>query len=353
MSTDYEKAVLLLKGLFARSAASPDAPKPQRCQGILRTAVHFLVLCAGLAAALILSACQGQQAAAVLLPISYATQTPTPFQAHSPTPTLDPTPTSTPVPTSTVTPTSTLPPTSTPFICQEDRGTVEQHEIQVETRSVIFRVYLPPCYGVESGRRYPVLYMIHGQTYKDDQWDRLGIDEAADSLIASGQASPFLIVMPLEKNTFEDIFLSPFPGDFIDGLIPWIDSNYGTCTDRNCRAIGGLSRGGAWAFRLGFIHWQLFGAVGLHSTPPFIGDPNRLPGWLQQIPSDQIPRLYMDTGRNDYFIAPTTQLEEILVRLGLAHEWYLFNGTHNEEYWSEHVGDYLQWYTQPWQETSP
>ena len=30
------------------------------------------------------------------------------------------------------------------------------------------------------------------------------------------------------------------------------------------------------------------------------------------------------------------------------HEWYLFNGTHDEAYWSAHVEDYLEWYTRPW-----
>jgi enterochelin esterase-like enzyme len=211
-----------------------------------------------------------------------------------------------------------------------------------------FRVYLPPCFDQNAAARYPVLYMIHGQSFNDDQWVRLGIAEAADALINQKQAPPFLIVMPYEKNSYANIYETPFRTAVVEWLVPWIDSRYPTCARRECRAIGGLSRGGAWALHFGFTRWDLFSAVGLHSTPPFIGDPNRFPGWLKAIPPDQIPRIYMDTGRHDYYLAPTTEFEALLVQLQVPHEWYLFTGTHNEEYWSAHVGDYLRWYTASW-----
>lgn len=286
---------------------------------------------------LVLSACQ-MQAAPVAGVVEDPAWTPTPFQAHSPTP--RPTLTSTP----------TLVPTATPLPCMEKQGRVEQKEVAfAENRAPLaFRVYLPPCYDQLEEARYPVLYILHGQTFNDEQWDRLGIDEAADSMISSGSTPPFMIVMPKEANTFADIFESSFAPDLIEGLIPWIDANYPTCAERSCRAIGGLSRGGAWAFRLGFIYWDLFGAIGLHSTPPFIGDPNRLPEWLRQIPPDQMPRIYIDTGRHDWYLRSTTQLEELFVQYGVPHEWYLFNGAHDEAYWSAHVADYLAWYAQPW-----
>lgn len=295
------------------------------------------MLLAGLAC-LGLAACHVQGVPAALIQED-PTQTPTPFQAQPPTP------------RPTLTATSTLVPTATMVLCLEEQGRIEQEEVVfAENRAPLaFRVYLPPCYGQVAETRYPVLYLLHGQTFDDEQWDRLGIDEAADRMISAGDLPPFIIVMPKEANTFADIFESPFAPDLIEGLIPWIDANYLTCAERSCRAIGGLSRGGAWAFRLGFIHWELFGAIGLHSTPPFIGDPNRLPEWLRQIPADQVPRVYMDTGRKDWYLKPTSQLEELLVQYGVPHEWYLFNGTHDEAYWSAHVADYLAWYARPWQ----
>ena len=65
-----------------------------------------------------------------------------------------------------------------------------------------YRIYLPPCYDEMEDARYPVLYLIHGQNFNDDQWDRLGVDESADALIAAEEMSPLLIVMPLLAGLF-------------------------------------------------------------------------------------------------------------------------------------------------------
>ncbi len=48
---------------------------------------------------------------------------------------------------------------------------------------VKFSLYLPPCYEQKSSTRYPVLYLLHGQTYDNHQWIHLGLPEVADTLI--------------------------------------------------------------------------------------------------------------------------------------------------------------------------
>lgn len=268
----------------------------------------------------------------------------TPFQAVAPTYTA--THTLTPAPTST----PTASPTPTQLSCAAEAGRIEQFEVPFSdgAHPLHFRVYTPPCFQRDSEARLPVLYMIHGQTYNDDQWERLGIGPAADALIHAKKVPPFLIVMPREDNTFADIYLSSFSRDLLDGLIPWIDEHYPTCAERTCRALGGLSRGGAWALHLGFTRWELFGALGLHSTPPFNTDPVNFPIWVREIPPDQLPRVYMDAGRRDPYLSMASAFEEQLVRYGVPHDWYLFNGTHDEAYWSDHVSDYLEWYAGEW-----
>lgn len=270
--------------------------------------------------------------------------TETPFQAESPTspPTLTLTPS--------LVPTATTIPSPTPLPCSAQAGKIEVQAVQFSTSNTPFnfRVYTPPCYSPESATRYPVLYMIHGQTYQDDQWERVGIGTAADALINAGKVSPFLIVMPQEENTYGDIYKETFSKDVIDGLIPWIDANYATCADRECRAIGGLSRGGAWALHLGFTHTDLFSAIGLHSTPPFINEPAQFPIVVRDIPADQMPTVYMDIGKGDPFLSYATDFEAQLTRYNVPHEWHLNSGTHEEAYWSEHVSEYLEWYTSHW-----
>jgi enterochelin esterase-like enzyme len=210
-----------------------------------------------------------------------------------------------------------------------------------------FRIYLPPCYDEKRDQRYPVLYLLHGQTYTDDQWIRLGAVEAADRLIVSGEATPFIILFPDDRYWN----LPPGPGfgqRLVDELIPHIDSSYRTLPDRNHRAIGGLSRGAGWALRLGLTRWDLFGTLGLHSLAVLQKDASKIKGWLADIPVSSRPRVFMDIGDNDPEGSMASQVEAQFNEYGLIHEWHLYSGAHTEAYWSAHVQEYIQWYTEGW-----
>ena len=99
-----------------------------------------------------------------------------------------------------------------------------------------FRVYLPPCYDEEPERRYPVLYLFHGQSYNDDQWDRLGVDETSDRLIAAGEIPPLIVVMPFERYGGQPTD-THFSQAITDILLPYIDQIYRTIPDRRHRAV--------------------------------------------------------------------------------------------------------------------
>jgi S-formylglutathione hydrolase FrmB len=58
----------------------------------------------------------------------------------------------------------------------------------------------------------------------------------------------------------------------------------------------------------------------------------------------------MDAGSRDAWLSYTSAFEEELSRYGVPHEWYLFNGRHDESYWSAHVKDYLAWYALLWKD---
>lgn len=309
-----------------------------------------------MAAAAALAGCQ-QTAQRVFDFAQPAAPSSTPFQPLAATPTpapVEPSVPASPVPSATAAATLTAQPspTITPIACSAAPGRVEQVS-RAGGAPLDYRIYLPPCYDLLADRSYPVLYILHGQTYNDDQWDRLGIDEAAEELILSRAVPPFIIVMPLEAETLADPFATRFGSHLAEELVPWVDAQYATCPERDCRAIGGLSRGGAWALNTGFTYWELFDSIGLHSTPPFLNDGYRLSDWLRDIPEGQLPRLWLDTGKQDWWLKYTVDFEDLLVRLNVPHEWYLFNGTHDEVYWSAHVGDYLAWYTAPWLDRFP
>ena len=213
-----------------------------------------------------------------------------------------------------------------------------------------FRVYLPPCYAQHTEQRYPVLYLIHGQSYTDDQWDRLGADETADALIAAGEAPPFLIVMPRDR-VWSQPTEDAFGQAVIEELLPWIDAHYRTMPAREYRAVGGLSRGASWAIHLGLSAWGSFGAIGAHSLPVFWTDLPHIRKWLDAIPPDSLPRIYLDAGDKErpQILRSARWFEELLTEKKIPHEWHLYPGYHEETYWQVHLEEYLRWYTHAWQ----
>jgi enterochelin esterase-like enzyme len=288
-----------------------------------------------LALALLLTACSGGEAtpAAPEDTVAPPSVSPSPEPAAA-SPTVEPSAT------------ATLPPAG----CAETHGHIEitQMTTSLVPAPVEVRVYFPPCYSPDPAAPYPVLVMIHGQTYTADQWDRLGLDEAADAAIVAGQSRPFLIFMPLEEDTERDPDDSNFDVVVTDALLPWIDANYPTCTERACRAVGGLSRGATWAAHIGFLRPEVFGSIGAHSLTPFFGDVYRLPYWLMRTTVAELPRFYLDMGEDDWFMDPLAQFRAAMTEDGVVFEWHLDAGSHDEAYWSGHVADYVAWYASGW-----
>lgn len=263
-------------------------------------------------------------------------------------PVLDePLQTFTPLPTLTPLPTATATATPPPLGCPEQSGRIERGQVDTALlpKPLAFRVYLPPCFRPAVSEVYPLLVLLHGQGFRDDQWERLGVAWVADKLIMSGRARPFLIVMPYEEDNLVNIQDSAFGQAIVDVLLPYINQRYPTCTDRACRAIGGISRGAVWAVRIGFIRWEAFGTIGAHSYPAR-GDPTGFSNWLSKIPAEQLPKLYVDIGTRDDYLGAAVKFAGMLNDLRVPHEWHLNSGNHTEEYWQTHLEEYLRWYTE-------
>jgi enterochelin esterase-like enzyme len=176
-------------------------------------------------------------------------------------------------------------------------------------------------------------------------WQELGISEKADEITLSEQGAPFLIVMPHEEFHFRPPEKNHFPEAILNELIPWLEEEFDACEERYCRAIGGISRGGSWALRMALLEWNTFGAAGIHSAPLFNGDIESVPDWIDVIPDESLPALYLDIGNIDPAIKNASELNELLNSLGIAHEWHLNQGRHDEEYWESQLNAYLNWYS--------
>ena len=265
-----------------------------------------------------------------------------PFSSATPTP-LPPTPAPTLIPTQTPAPTAT--PTATPLGCLTQPGRVENGSLDETRPPQQFLVYLPRCYDEFPDQRYPVLYLLHGQTYTDDQWIRMGAGTIADNLIQSGEAPPFIMVFPDDR--YWNLPPGPGFGDrLIHLVVPYIDSHYRTLADAPHRALGGLSRGGGWAIHMALTEYSLFGIVGLHSPVIFDEDGAMLDKLMQAVPSNDWPRLWIDGGDRDAELGNIRRFESLLTAYEVPHEWRLYSGDHTENYWGAHLREYLQWYSE-------
>lgn len=265
----------------------------------------------------------------------------------APTPTTVPaTATSTLAPLPTFAP-STATPTSTPIACLSKPGRLENSTLESSTPPQEFIVYLPPCYDERADKRYPVLYLLHGQTYTADQWIRLGAAKALDNLIMGGEAMPFIIVFPDDHYWYTPAGTT-FGARLTDELIPFIDETYRAIPDPRFRAIGGMSRGAGWALQLGLTRPDLFSIIGLHSLAVFQRDASKVDDWIQDIPPASRPSIFMDIGESDQELTSAKAVENLFTQFDIHHEWHLYSGAHTEEYWSAHVEEYIRWYASQW-----
>jgi enterochelin esterase-like enzyme len=267
-----------------------------------------------------------------------------PSVTPSSTATLTPTQ---PTPTATVTPA----PSPTPRLgCDDQHGAIQHTQVEDKSfaKPMDVYIYLPPCYSETYPGGYPVLYLIHGQSFTDDQWIRLGVPQTADSYFISGQLKPFIVVMPRDEYYLEEWFQSSFGKNVAEGLVPWVDAHFHTCSQRACRAIGGLSRGATWAMVLGITYWPLFGSMGAHSLPDSPYTEATLRDHFIAMQPQGYPRIYLDIGDIDGLRSGAQRFNDYLEKYQIPHEWHLNRGSHDEVYWSAHVPEYLLWYGQAW-----
>ena len=132
-------------------------------------------------------------------------------------------------------------------------------------------VYLPPGYE-ETDERYPTVYCLTGFTGRgrmllNDHAFTPNLAERMDRLIAAGTIKPMIVVMPDCFTYFggSQYINSTATGNYEDYLtqeiVPFVDENFRSITDRNSRAVMGKSSGGYGALIMGLRHADLFGLV--------------------------------------------------------------------------------------------
>lgn len=213
-------------------------------------------------------------------------------------------------------------------------------------------IYTPP--GYSDKKKYSVLYLMHGVGGTETEWVNNGAPKnILDNLYAAGKLEPMIVVFPNCRAMADD---SPgtdlFALDKIEGfqnfitqlrndVIPYVESHYSVYTDREHRAIAGLSMGGAQAIYFGLGNLDLFAWVGAFSPSPFFIDYNTLvsdPGYTDE----QLKLLWISCGQQDSLAYVSSDLDEYLTGLGIDHIYYELPGGHNWNVWRNGLYNFSQ-----------
>jgi len=242
---------------------------------------------------------------------------------------------------------------------------------QILGKDVEYSIYLPPDYET-SLRRYPVLYLLHG--YSDDEtgWTQFGeVKAIADRQMSKDEMTAMIIVMPDAGISW---YINSYDGkvmyeDFmVKELIPFIDATYRTRTDRQYRAVAGLSMGGHGTLMMSMKHPDLFSAAAplsaaVWTDAEIMGMPDenwnrgiglvygkdlkgkdRLGPHFQKnsgvalvnnLNADDLKkvRYYIDCGDKDFLIKGNMALHAAMIDKKIPHEFRVREGVHDWTYW--------------------
>lgn len=243
-----------------------------------------------------------------------------------------------------------------PLDCELVQGSVQQQTYISTLLEVPMRysVYLPPCY-TQTRQDYPVIYLMHGSNSDDTHWLSLGLATILDAAIVRGQLPPMIVVLPYgdwiaNENRFDAV---SWANVFLTELMPDAESRYRIAASKATRGIGGISRGGFWAFNIALRNPELFSALGGHSAffdddhaPP---DQNPLDLAFNASGLDSL-RIALDRGRDDYAAFYLDVMDQHLRERNLLNYTYTVypQGEHNDAYWSSHLQEYLAFYSADW-----
>ncbi len=225
-------------------------------------------------------------------------------------------------------------------------------------------VYTPAGYET-SGKRYPVLYLLHGMGGDENAWTELGrAAQILDNLIAEGKAEPMIVVMtngnadlqaaPGESSlgftppsmqlpkTMEGSFETHFPE-----VVNFIDKNYRTIKSKKGRAIAGLSMGGFHSMHISKEYPDMFDYVGLFSAAIMPGDDVKSPIYEDiegklQTQFQKRPALYwIAIGDKDFLYQANVDYRKMLDDKGYKYVYYETPEGHIWKNWRIYLTEFV------------
>jgi enterochelin esterase-like enzyme len=212
-------------------------------------------------------------------------------------------------------------------------------------------VYTPPGYNPANKTLYPVLYLFHGANADETAWTRLGhVNLILDNLLAAGKIKPFIAVMPFgypappssNPAGFAEVTVG-FTKDLIGDVIPLIQSSYRVYTDRDHRAIAGLSMGGIESLDIGLNHLDLFSYVGGFSAAVRPADFPTSFATLTANPAasnQKLHLLWLGCGTDDGLFLASESFSKFLDDAHIKHTFHQSTGAHTWINWRQYLAEF-------------
>jgi putative tributyrin esterase len=252
------------------------------------------------------------------------------------------------------------------FLCQMATARVDTVAVfsKANQKTLKNAVVLPQNYA---DKPLPVLYLLHGFSDNFDGWlrfppDKQTVQKMADKyqliiVCPDGGYGSWYLDSPLKKDSQYETFLTA-------ELIPFVDKNYKTLSNRESRLISGLSMGGHGALYLAARHPDLFvaagsiaGAVDIEGRMKMLNAEKdniyvwfiKILGSYQQFPDryrqnsvvnmvDKLKaanlKLIIDCGTGDWLFNANKILHQKLLTAGVEHDYTERPGVHNWQYFA-------------------
>jgi enterochelin esterase-like enzyme len=207
-----------------------------------------------------------------------------------------------------------------------------------------FYVYTPPGYNAAAKTRYPVLYLLHGYSDGADAWTAVGrANIILDNLIDQGKAKPMIVVMPLgygapavleggwthvNRTGLMQQNFEKFRDALLQEIIPIVQKEYRVKTDRDSRAIAGLSMGGAETLYVGLNNLDKFAYIGAFSSGGLNQDYAKTFPNLDASANSKLRVLWMSVGKQDHLLVPNQKFRDWLQGKGIHVQWVETQGAH-------------------------
>jgi len=235
-----------------------------------------------------------------------------------------------------------------------DTISYESKTVGTNRRAII---YTPP--GFSKKNKYPVLYLLHGIGGDEKEWLNGGKPQVIlDNLYAENKIEPMIVVMPNGRAMKDDraggnIFdsakvaaFATFEKDLLNDLIPFIEKKYPVLTDREHRAVAGLSMGGGQSLNFGLGNLDKFAWVGGFSSAPNTKRPEELvPD--PEAAKNKLKLLWISCGDNDGLITFSKRTHDYLYEKNVPHIYYIEPGVHDFKVWKNGLYMFSQFLFKP------